>query len=567
MCVVLDSIASIGVAAAWDRISGVATEREARKQLKQYLQRKERINEFCTKEEEVDFQGLAEYIQTDMIEDVRRRLFGRTRDERKEARKTIRHKAMEFASNTAMSRDRAADLATKAIEILHNYHWKKMNRDSALITAEIEDTLGDEMAEQFGEINQKIGQENLLSTDHILSAINEGRFDEVATRIMSVQNAISSTHKLFPYYGYALKGGRYMSVPLTEEAEKIYPVHYDIKASSAWLGDEKIEKIDNSLLKRAYYCQTPLKLDNVSIKKYLGQELDPIQYEAEAVNGKTVTIEPPSFPEAFPCGIFVDDYVFFDDLRMRVKRRFEDGSVLLTNEEQENRSFDVSYTSFPNENRFELNLIPTNATKTEFLHYLEACERMDNGGEVRIKDLSRGELLDSGKHTETNENKDPRVIEILRKIIVIERYFNVELDCFRTIEWKDYNTVNRIYDVIEGNGCTTSTPTIDFIAKIEEGKRKELLALISAKHKLVFSTHIEVELFDKTLTIPLHREAPCVAVAEPEKILEKIKVLEVGDILKLTFVPGNSEKMIKLEDSLASENDNFMGLSYQPPDS
>ena len=575
MSIVIDNIVNIGLEIARDRILDAAAERKVRKQLGQFLQRQMQANEFCTREEEFDFQSLAEYIRNDMIEDVKRRLFGRTSKEREEAREMIRHKAMAYAqSNTAMSRERAANLADKAMDILQRFAWGRLDKELALAVTEIEDTLESEMTEQhqtqleqMKSIEDKIGQENLLSMDHIIMAMHEGRYEEVANKVTSIQNAISSTHRLFPYYGYALKDGRYVSIPLTEEAEKKYPVHFNIKASAAWFDDGKKENIDTSLLMRAFRHQRSLKLDVVSVTKYLGHELDPIQAEAEAMNGKTVTVVPPAFPEAFPCGIYVDDFVLFDDIPMRIKEIFDNDSMLLTNEEDIYRNFDVQYTTSSREDRFKLNITPKNATHAEFLHYLEAMEQIRNGGEIRVKNLSTGTVLDTGTSTKIDKEDDPRVIETLRKIVAIEQYFDITLDCIRTIQWEDYNTINRLYDVIVGRGCITSTPSMDFSIQIEENERSNLMALISTKHKLVYSTHVNVTLFDQTLLLPLHREAPCVAVAEPEKILEKMKVLEAGDTLRLTFVSGNGEKVIKVRDTLASENDNFSGLSYQMPES
>ncbi len=95
MGIVVDYLSNIGLDVVRDRIKDSAMESAARDRLRDYLARQKRINEVCTREEELDFERLASYIQEELIEDVKVRLFGES-EERARARQTILSKATSY---------------------------------------------------------------------------------------------------------------------------------------------------------------------------------------------------------------------------------------------------------------------------------------------------------------------------------------------------------------------------------------------------------------------------------------------------------------------------------------
>lgn len=92
MDTVLGLIADIGLDAAKGRYKITRDELQARAKLTDYLARQQKYNFNCSLEEEIDFEGLAEYIRSNLMDDVKNRLFG-TRKERGIARQAIADKA------------------------------------------------------------------------------------------------------------------------------------------------------------------------------------------------------------------------------------------------------------------------------------------------------------------------------------------------------------------------------------------------------------------------------------------------------------------------------------------
>ena len=106
MGIVVDYLSNIGLEVVRDHIKDSAMESAARDRLRSYLTRQHKINEVCTREEEIDFERLANYIQEELIEDVKVRFFGKS-EERARARQTILSKATSYAqAKTNLSKKR-----------------------------------------------------------------------------------------------------------------------------------------------------------------------------------------------------------------------------------------------------------------------------------------------------------------------------------------------------------------------------------------------------------------------------------------------------------------------------
>lgn len=86
---ILESIADIGVSALESHVEQTIEKAEIRSKLEQYIERQQKYNFNCTVEEEIDFEGLAEYIKGSLIDDVERRYLARNKNVLKRARQLL----------------------------------------------------------------------------------------------------------------------------------------------------------------------------------------------------------------------------------------------------------------------------------------------------------------------------------------------------------------------------------------------------------------------------------------------------------------------------------------------
>lgn len=68
----------IGLEVSRDKIKDAIQEKQARERITDFIERKAKDNFSCSVKEEIDFGALAEYMQGDLIDDLRLRLRGTT---------------------------------------------------------------------------------------------------------------------------------------------------------------------------------------------------------------------------------------------------------------------------------------------------------------------------------------------------------------------------------------------------------------------------------------------------------------------------------------------------------
>ena len=200
---ILESIADIGVSVLESHVNRTIEKAEIHNKIEQYIERQQKYNFNCSVEEEIDFEGLAEYIKGSLIDDVERRLFG-TKQERAEARKKIADKAAYYAkSKTRISERRASRMATDIVDVLSAFYRSKCGRGLKMMAAQIEDTIIEEMTDQRLLIEQKIDKlsqktecENLLSIDANLKLVDSGQISQVEDNLSKFFKALGTAHTL-----------------------------------------------------------------------------------------------------------------------------------------------------------------------------------------------------------------------------------------------------------------------------------------------------------------------------------------------------------------------------------
>ena len=142
-----DIVLEIGLNTFKEKIKSVNDQRKIREKLESYLSKKLQENWFCTRDEEIDFEGLANYIREDLIDDMKSRLFGE-REERNCARLRILDKSVVYAqANTKIAKDRVERMVTSLMTMLKDFYRKKVPQEMLLVSGEIVDNLSEHQEE------------------------------------------------------------------------------------------------------------------------------------------------------------------------------------------------------------------------------------------------------------------------------------------------------------------------------------------------------------------------------------------------------------------------------------
>ena len=173
---IIDYIVEIGLDAIKNKALTAKQQQDIRKLLEQFIERQEQINISCTREEEIDFEGLAIYIRTNLLEDVQVLLFGGQK-ERAIRQETVISKAVAYAqAETKLSRERTKRMIENTISILRTFYRAQMSRELMLASTEIEDTIRDTTEQlivgQTAELTDLIRK----SIDFVIATLRNGSY-------------------------------------------------------------------------------------------------------------------------------------------------------------------------------------------------------------------------------------------------------------------------------------------------------------------------------------------------------------------------------------------------------
>lgn len=115
-------MSELGLNVGRDHLVDKKREREVKSSLKEYLKRQKDIDRLCDLTEEIDLQGLEEYLEDRFLEDAKKYLFGRN-DDRAGIKRTIIAKARAYAkAGGRSSLDRVEKWINDILDIFYGYY-------------------------------------------------------------------------------------------------------------------------------------------------------------------------------------------------------------------------------------------------------------------------------------------------------------------------------------------------------------------------------------------------------------------------------------------------------------
>lgn len=543
---IIDYVTDFGVELIKDKINNEREKNEIRNRLASYIKREQSINFDCTPEEEIDFGGLIQYIQTNFLDDAQLRIFG-NKEERDRAREDIKTKAIINAkANNSLSQERAIKMIETAVDILYNFYNSAQNKDLRLMAAQIENTVID----QADEIKEIIKEGISTSIDKNVSLMKKGEISEVEDKVKSMLNTLGCTHNLYPDYQlvYDSEKNIFYSKPLSKEVLEKYPPRISCTGTVEMNG-KNIDTIDVETINYANRHQYPLKLNVVTAKKMLGDIVDPVQHEAEELMGTSIIIPPKPFPKAFPCSISINDAVMFDYILFRIEEILDDETIIMTNREQENCPFKMKLSINVKLQCMDLSIQKNNnITNEETLHYLKFLLRGKTGGIISIKILSLRKELGSGKldclNYDTGFGSVENEVAFYEKIVAIEHHFYRTISVPKEIEYCDVKMISYLYALINGDECKDECASFSIQLPVTEQLRQIILESNNQKSSLSYVGTIYVPIFNEMYEIAIIKTFESVVYDNLEKLKKLVELLDIGDEIKLKFLPYDGDKIV-----------------------
>ena len=530
--------------------------------LDQYLEKESHHNFNCTINEEYDFQAVASYLSSELKGQIYRRFFG-CPEERQEAYKTISASVQAYANaHTKLGAKRAADLAEKAISILKVFFRQSINKDLLFATAEITDHIDSALQQGLSSIENVQAQNK-----QILSRINEFEVDPASKLIMSsieqissgdlaaVENTLSNIartlstavpHPLPNHYRFDLKlingNMEYRSVPLSQEAAKVYPPIMEISGPIR-IGNKHYDELTEELLDYSYRHQKQIFVNVTEARKLLGRYEDPVQHEAEELVGKEYPLPLKEFPPAMAYSMGFDDVPEFDYLLFRTKEILDDNTLVISNEAQEHFPFLI--TVFLNTAKCTVNVtfVLRSTQNKDRLRYVRIMKKVELGSVLFIKclesntDLARGKLHKSNYRTSFDSIDDE--ISFWERITDIEAFFNKDIVVPDKLYEKDLDCIIYVSEIIRGNKATSQWSALDFTVDLTENLRNKILSWDSQPFTLSYVGTVLASFWGETYTLHIIRQYICVINKDLDRLKQKATYLDIGDSIRLQYLPSD----------------------------
>lgn len=550
---VSDYLAGLGLDSVKDHYKEKLDEVKLKRQIMDYITSQKDFQEICSLSEEFDFAGLIEYIRGSFLSAVTTRIFAPSNKTRGAARAEIVNTAISFAkADNPDAQRRVATLISKCLDMLREFYAKEIKISDYILADEIVDAVNENtrsvVTSVIDEIHAMSTAGSMFSIDSLVQKTVNGNLIQAEHDLKMVFDRLSMEHPLAPYYGFTWKNNAFISQPLSKDAVIKHPPKV-VVTGKVRTGDKYLSNLSIDIANYAYRHQQTIVMEVEKAQKYLGDILDPSQAEVKDLPGHLLLAKPPEFPPAFPCSIMVGGKVYFEYLLMRTQEILDDGTIIVSNRHQENCHFFFEFDINPEWEGGGGFKVQTkdlnNQERLKNLQFIQALMQektlnlhlLDIGQDI-IASKVNGIGYDSGFPSIENE------IDFWKRVCAIENRFSVSLDVDKSISQGDYNLVIYLSNLISEDEVTTKWDSASFTGIVDNRFRKNLLEMDGRPMALSYVGTITITLWGTEMTVDFMRTYKMAYIKDLEKTKRKVAVLDDGDTLKVTLIPGSDKTQV-----------------------
>ncbi len=182
---ICDFICEIGLESLTNKIQNAKNTNEIKGQLQDFIEKKQELFENASRDEEIDFQGIAEYISKQLPDEIDKYIYGTSESQRQVVANTIVVKAIDYAkTDTSQGKRYVENLIFQCIQLLHDFYVTTfLDSKTNLAIAEVSQAVGKEIANDGDKTRNAIAQ-----IQSKIDSKEDTRFD----RRINMMNAINS---------------------------------------------------------------------------------------------------------------------------------------------------------------------------------------------------------------------------------------------------------------------------------------------------------------------------------------------------------------------------------------
>ena len=258
------------------RVRDILDGAQLRASIQDYVDSQRRVFESCIPDEELDYEGLTQYLRDEILSEIELRIFAPSRDERGRAYASVYSKAIAYAhANTKLQKANVRKFVNAVLDILNNFYEQKITPLQRYMRTVTVDAMlaGTEKQHEVQTQDVIMGVQQVLRTEMIrnplsidenVALMQAGNITQVEDNLALLQRTISATHVLAPDYGFIMRrvGGKehLVSTPLTDDAHRLHPPLFKIQGQ-VYIGTEAAPSLTQDLVKYADDHQLPITID------------------------------------------------------------------------------------------------------------------------------------------------------------------------------------------------------------------------------------------------------------------------------------------------------------------
>ena len=233
----------------------------------------------------------------------------------------------------------------------------------------------------------------------------------------------------------------------------------------------------------------------------------------------------------------------------------EDGTVIITNDEQNNFSFMVTLAANATTKNLSLTVTPNVPSNADSLNYRRFLKKAISAKHVELKSLDQNAVFISSKANLVPHGCEKLDVEIefLEKIVAIETHYHITLTIPDEIDISDHQIIDRLYSMLRDGKYSGICSGFTMSFNLTEELRQSIRTIGEVACSFSCSLGMHVELFDQKLDFNIIRKIDSMRLDNFEKITKKIDALDNGDPIKVSFVSGNTDPNIHYSDMFYSE--------------
>ena len=523
------------------KIDDKRKEQQIKKRISDYTQRYIQQFESSSLDEEFNLQAVMDCLKAN-TSDIKSYIFETTADSRNKAKTSLLSKAKSCANTSnGDALNNVETFVNNILSIIYDSYIQSLDNDLLFATSIISDEVSpklDKIGTEVESIKSAVTQGTPLSlSNDDIERAKRGDNSAIESKLTHMQNIIASVHPVKGYENQVIDG-KLISVPVSPEAELNPPI---IKAfGTVKVGDKYIDEMDSTVIDYAYRHQLNMEFTVDEAEKYLGDTKDPNQYEAELLVGGTLIATPRPFPDAIPISVYCDDELVIGYLLIRKKEILDDGTLVITNEEQKNSPFKFALKINIESRHSDVSFVPEETiTIKNMLAIQKILLNAEMGKKISFKKLETDEVFLELSNPSINENElyhRQLRIKVLESILTIENYFKTTLYLPEQMSIVDCRNIIYCAKLINGEKITTQWSSLELSLTVLESTKSNLKTI---PEDLTYLGSITIKIWERDLTLPVAITYKKAKLKDAERMIKIIDLLNVGEKITVTLIPDD----------------------------